>query len=81
MLLQIVSYFGELMVLLAFGMLQVGIWQELDAEYLALNVIGSLLLVCAALAEGQVGYLLLAFAWTGLALVGVSRAWKSRTAS
>lgn len=75
MLLQIASYLGEMMLLLAFGMLQVGKWQEVDAEYLALNVLGSVLLVCVAVAEGELGYVLLAFAWLVLALAGVSRAW------
>lgn len=78
MWLQIVSVLGALMVLLAYGMIQVGIWRELDPGYLALNVFGSLLLGCVALIERQAGFVLLEFAWAGLALIGVSRAWKVR---
>ena len=44
MLLQIISVVGALMVLSAYGLLQGGVWRELHAGYLALNIVGSLLL-------------------------------------
>lgn len=62
------------MILLAYAMIQSGAWRELDWEYLALNLIGSLLLGVVAIVERQVGFILLEFAWAGLAVWGVVRA-------
>ena len=78
MVIQTISVIGACMVLAAYGLIQSGIWRELDAGYLALNVIGSLLLGVVALIERQVGFVLLEFAWAGLALLGVARAVKAR---
>ncbi len=44
MLLQLISMLGALMVLSAYGLIQGGVWRELNAGYLALNIVGSLLL-------------------------------------
>jgi hypothetical protein len=33
---------GALMVLSAYGLIQGGVWNELNAGYLALNIVGSL---------------------------------------
>jgi len=41
MLLQLISVLGALMVLSAYGLIQGGVWRELNAEYLALNIVGS----------------------------------------
>lgn len=76
MVLQILSVIGALMVLSAYAMIQGGIWRELDAGYLALNIIGSLLLGIVAIADQRVGFILLEFAWAALGLVGVVRAIK-----
>ena len=81
MVIQIVSVVGALMVLAAYGLIQSGIWRELDSGYLALNIIGSLLLGMVALTERQVGFILLEFAWAGLGVIGVVRAWKARHVS
>ncbi|MEX5217000.1 MAG: hypothetical protein NW701_04155 [Nitrospira sp.] len=78
MIMQVLSVLGALMVLAAYGLIQNGIWRELDAGYLALNIAGSLLLGIVAVAERQVGFILLEFAWAGLGIVGVVRAWKAR---
>ncbi|MEC4888621.1 MAG: hypothetical protein RI101_01045 [Nitrospira sp.] len=78
MFLQILSVIGALMVLSAYAMIQGGIWRELDAGYLALNIIGSLLLGVVAIADQRVGFILLEFAWAGLGLIGVVRALKAR---
>jgi hypothetical protein len=78
MVIQAVSVLGALMVLLAYAMIQSGIWRELDAGYLALNILGSLLLGVVAVLERQVGFVLLEFAWAGLGLWGVRRALKAR---
>ena len=39
MLFQVLSVVGALMVLTAYALIQSGIWRELDAGYLALNII------------------------------------------
>ena len=46
--------------------------------YLALNIIGSLLLGIVAIEDQRVGFIFLEFAWAGLGLVGVARAVKAR---
>ena len=79
MLIQTISVLGAIMVLGAYAMIQVGYWRELDSGYLALNVIGSLLLGIVALIERQVGFVLLEFTWAGLAFLGVVRAFKTRS--
>ena len=78
MFLQILSVIGALMVLSAYAMIQGGIWRELDAGYLALNIIGSLLLGVVAIADQRVGFILLEFAWAALGLIGGVRALKAR---
>ena len=78
MLLQFLSVAGALMVLSAYALIQSGIWRELDAGYLALNIIGSLLLGVVAIEDQRVGFILLEFAWAGLGLIGVVRAIKAR---
>ena len=78
MLFQVLSVVGALMVLTAYALIQSGIWRELDAGYLALNIIGSLLLGVVAIEDQRVGFILLEFAWAGLGLIGVVRAIKAR---
>jgi hypothetical protein len=78
MLLQVLSVVGALMVLTAYALIQGGIWRELDPGYLALNIIGSLLLGIVAIADQRVGFILLEFAWAGLGFIGVARAIKAR---
>ncbi len=63
----------------------VGLWpdsgrglRELNAGYLALNIVGSLLLGILAIADQRVGFIFLEFAWAGLGSVGVARAVKAR---
>jgi hypothetical protein len=41
MLLQLISMLGALMVLSAYGLIQGGVWGELNTGYLALNMVGS----------------------------------------
>ena len=78
MLFQVLSVVGALMVLTAYALIQSGIWRELDAGYLALNIIGSLPLGIVAIEDQRVGFILLEFAWAGLGLIGVVRAIKAR---
>lgn len=62
------------MVLGAYAMIQIGFWRELNAGYLTLNIVGSLLLGVVAVLERQIGFVLLEFTWTALAVVGIVRA-------
>ena len=78
MLLQFLSVIGALMVLCAYALIQSGIWRELDTGYLALNIVGSLLLGVVAIADQRMGFIFLEFAWAALGLVGVARAIKAR---
>ncbi|HEX6949908.1 MAG TPA: hypothetical protein VF127_09935 [Nitrospira sp.] len=78
MWLQVMSVVGALMVLLAYGLNQGGVWRELHAGYLTLNIVGSLLLGVVAIVDQRAGFILLEFAWAGLGLVGVARAIRSR---
>ena len=78
MLFQVLSVVGALMVLTAYALIQSGIWRELDAGYLALNIIGLLLLGVVAIEDQRVRFILLEFAWAGLGLIGVVRAIKAR---
>lgn len=81
MIMQVISVIGALMVLIAYGLIQAGTWRELDAGYLALNIIGSLLLGIVAIEDRRVGFVLLEFAWAGIALVGVARSIRARRAA
>lgn len=75
---QVLPVIGALVVLTAYALIQSGIWLELDAGYLALNIIGSPLLGIVAIEDQRVGFILLEFAWAGLGLIGVVRAVKAR---
>ena len=81
MVMQVISVAGALMVLLAYGLNLAGTWRELDAGYLALNIVGSLLLGIVAIEDRRVGFVLLEFAWAGIALVGVARSLRARRAA
>jgi uncharacterized membrane protein len=81
MVIQALSVVGAVMVLLAYAMIQTGVWRELDTSYLALNIIGSLLLGIVAVIEKQAGFVLLEFSWAGLGVWGVVRAVKARDRS
>jgi fluoride ion exporter CrcB/FEX len=75
---QVLPVIGAFMVLTAYALIQSGIWRELDAGYLALNIIGSLLLGIVAIEDQRAGFILLEFAWAGLGFIGVVRAIKAR---
>ena len=78
MLLQIISVVGALMVLTAYGLNLGGVWRELHAGYLALNIVGALLLGIVAIVDQRAGFILLEFAWAALGFVGVARAVRAR---
>ena len=64
--------------LAAYGLNQGGIWQDLHAGYLTLNIVGSLLLAVVAVVDQRAGFILLEFAWAGLGFIGVARAMRSK---
>ncbi|BCA56191.1 conserved membrane protein of unknown function [Nitrospira sp. KM1] len=66
------------MVLTAYGLNQGGVWKELHAGYLALNIIGSLLLGIVAVIDQRAGFILLEFSWAALGFIGVARAFKAK---
>lgn len=66
------------MVLVAYGLIQGGLWRELNPGYLVFNVCGSLLLRAVPLIERQAGFALLEFPWAGLAIGGVARVWRAK---
>ena len=78
MWLQVLSVVGALMVLAAYGLNQGGIWRELHAGYLTLNIVGSLMLGMVAIVDQRAGFILLEFAWAGIGLIGVARAIRSK---
>ena len=78
MIFQVISVLGAIMILVAYGMIQNGIWRELNPGYLALNFIGSVLLGIVAVYEQQAGFIILEFVWAVMALLGVARALKLR---
>ena len=57
MLFQVFSVIGAFMVLTAYGLLQSGVWSELNAGYLAFNIIGSLLLGVVAIEDQRAGFI------------------------
>jgi fluoride ion exporter CrcB/FEX len=69
---------GALLILAAYALNVSGVWKELHAGYLALNIVGSLLLGVVAIADGRAGFILLEFAWAGIALLGVARMLRTR---
>jgi hypothetical protein len=77
-LLQLLSVIGALMILVAYALIQSGVWRELDSPYLALNIVGSLILGMVAIADQRAGFILLEFAWAGIGIAGVVRAVKVR---
>ncbi len=78
MLMQVISVVGAVMVLVAYGLIQGGVWRELDGGYLALNIVGSLLLGIVAIEDRRIGFVLLEFAWAGIGVIGVVRSLRAR---
>ena len=78
MLLQVMSVVGALMVLAAYGLNQAGIWRDIHAGYLTLNILGSLMLGVVAIVDQRAGFILLEFAWAGLGFIGIARAIRAK---
>ena len=81
---QVVQIAGALLILAAFAALQAGRIDANSRLYLALNLIGSLILAVLALYEDQWGFLLLESAWavvSAWSLVGQMRRPRSNSAT
>jgi hypothetical protein len=67
---------GALLILAAFAAAQFG-WLRLDsATYLALNLVGSVILAVLALEERQWGFLLLETVWALVSAWSLGRVWR-----
>jgi RNA processing factor Prp31 len=76
---QLVQVAGALLILAAFAASQLGVLSTQSRLYLALNLVGSIILSVLAAADRQYGFLLLQAAWAAvsawsLLMVGKNRA-------
>ena len=75
---QLVQIFGSLLILMPFGLAQLGRLDSRSQLYLALNLAGSAILAVDATIGSQWGFLLLEGAWAAVSLVGLIRSRDAR---
>lgn len=75
---QLVQIFGSLLILMPFGLAQLGRLDSRSQLYLALNLAGSAILAADATIGSQWGFLLLEGAWAAVSLVGLIRSGDAR---
>lgn len=75
---QLVQIFGSLLILVPFGLAQLGRLDSRSQLYLALNLAGSAILAADATIGSQWGFLLLEGAWAAVSLVGLIRSRNAR---
>jgi hypothetical protein len=78
---QLVQIAGALLILVAYGAAQLGAMDQHSRLYLALNLIGSLILAALALGEQLWGFLLLEAAWAVVSLWGLIQLARGRPLS
>jgi hypothetical protein len=78
MLGQVVQIVGSLLILVPFGLAQLGRLATHSRPYLLLNLVGSAALATDAAVGSQWGFLLLEGAWAIVSLVGLVRALTSK---
>jgi hypothetical protein len=70
---QAVQIAGALLILVAYGLAQVGAWSPSSYRYLVPNVVGAAVLTVSAFSEEQWGFVLLEGVWTAVAGWGIFR--------
>jgi hypothetical protein len=70
---QVVSLVGAAIILGAYGLLQAGRLERVDASFNLANAIGAALLTAVAIHDLRWGFIVLEGAWTLLSLVGLRR--------
>lgn len=78
---QLVQIVGSLLILMPFGLSQMGRLKTSSRSYLLLNLTGSLTLAGDAAATSQWGFLLLEGAWAIVSAIGLLRASPLREAA
>lgn len=68
---QLIQVVGALLILVAFGAVQMGRMQPTSRTYLALNLVGSAILAVLALASSQWGFVLLETVWAAVSAWGL----------
>lgn len=77
---QVIQIVGALLILAAFAAAQFG-WMRVDSRtYLALNLVGSVILAYLALEEEQWGFVLLETVWAAVSLWSLVRVMTRRPA-
>jgi hypothetical protein len=69
----VLQLIGALLILVPFAAVQLGRWSPASVGYLALNLVGSLLLAVLALVDSQWGFLLLEGVWAIVSAWGLVR--------
>lgn len=70
---QIIQVGGSVLLLASFLLAQIGTLHQKSRMYLAMNTAGSAVLALDALAEHQIGFLLLEGVWSAVSVVGLLR--------
>ncbi|HEX7246316.1 MAG TPA: hypothetical protein VF245_12220 [Solirubrobacterales bacterium] len=78
---QLVQVVGALLILSAFAAAQFGAMDPHSRAYLALNLVGSVVLTGLALDERQWGFLLLESVWAAVSFWGLVQIWLGRVPS
>lgn len=76
---QLVQVVGALFILVAYASAQFGAMSQNSGIYLALNLVGSVILGVLALVEGLWGFLLLEAFWAAVSLWGLIQALRGPT--
>ena len=71
---------GALLILIAFGMVQMKRMDPHGRKYLVLNFVGSLILAVLAAMESQWGFLLLEGVWAVVSVWGLMETFRKRSA-
>ena len=70
---QAIQLLGAALILIAYGLIQLGVLSARGVPFLLLNLAGALILAGSAYDEEQWGFLVLEIAWAVLSAVGLVR--------